>query len=229
MKTIGLLLFKMQKALSVTRYKETNHMGAIRRNAINSVITEADVPESMNKKEYSKLAEYYDLTHKSYDYSSQCDLIEKLFKKHFKHGRVKSLLDIGCGTGNQSIIFAKKGYNVIGIDNSTEMLTVAKKKISRHDRNPPKLFKMDMRRISLRDKFEIALVLIGGFGYLVRNQDTTKFFSSIRRVLSNRNSLLIFDFWQKSSVPQEAKSESGYKGWDIFQPDKKANIRIVRL
>jgi ubiquinone/menaquinone biosynthesis C-methylase UbiE len=38
------------------------------------------------------------------------------------------ILDIATGTGKQAFAFAKKGYNVIGIDLSEDMLRVAKKK-----------------------------------------------------------------------------------------------------
>lgn len=39
------------------------------------------------------------------------------------------VLDMACGTGNQSIAFAKKGFEVIGIDLSLDMLKYARKKI----------------------------------------------------------------------------------------------------
>ncbi len=39
------------------------------------------------------------------------------------------IVDFACGTGSQSIAFAKKGYSVIGIDLSPDMLKIARKKI----------------------------------------------------------------------------------------------------
>lgn len=41
----------------------------------------------------------------------------------------KKILDVACGTGNQAIDFAKKGFEVIGIDLSPDMLKNARKKI----------------------------------------------------------------------------------------------------
>lgn len=41
----------------------------------------------------------------------------------------RKILDIACGTGNQSIDFAKKGFEVVGIDLSSDMLKYARKKI----------------------------------------------------------------------------------------------------
>jgi len=42
--------------------------------------------------------------------------------------RGSRILDVGTGTGKQAFAFAKKGYDVIGIDLSEDMLKVAKKK-----------------------------------------------------------------------------------------------------
>ncbi|PIN73769.1 hypothetical protein COV20_06130 [Candidatus Woesearchaeota archaeon CG10_big_fil_rev_8_21_14_0_10_45_16] len=39
------------------------------------------------------------------------------------------ILDLACGTGNQSIAFAKRGFSVVGIDLSPDMLRYANKKI----------------------------------------------------------------------------------------------------
>jgi len=39
------------------------------------------------------------------------------------------VLDVACGTGNQAISFAKKGFSVVGIDLSSDMLKYAKKKV----------------------------------------------------------------------------------------------------
>ncbi len=40
----------------------------------------------------------------------------------------KRILDAGCGAGRDAVYFAEKGFNVIGIDLSKEMLEAAKKR-----------------------------------------------------------------------------------------------------
>jgi len=39
------------------------------------------------------------------------------------------ILDMACGTGSQSIAFAKRGFSVVGVDLSPDMLARAKKKV----------------------------------------------------------------------------------------------------
>ena len=50
------------------------------------------------------------------------------------HKQKAKILDMACGTGNQSIAFANKNHSVVGVDLSPDMLRYAKKKVkSSHD------------------------------------------------------------------------------------------------
>ena len=71
---------------------------------------------------YSK---YYDLIYETKDYKKECDRVENLIEHNPK---IKKILDIGCGTCNHSIEFSKRGYHVVALDQSNEMLKIAKKK-----------------------------------------------------------------------------------------------------
>jgi len=51
--------------------------------------------------------------------------IVALFKKH----KVKTVLDVGCGTGDHAIALAKEGFKVTGIDRSNLMINEAKKRM----------------------------------------------------------------------------------------------------
>lgn len=48
--------------------------------------------------------------------------------KIFKDNRVKTILDIGCGTGDHIIELARRGFNVVGIDRSRGMINEANKR-----------------------------------------------------------------------------------------------------
>ena len=49
-------------------------------------------------KEY---ADQYDLLYGDKDYEAECDLLEKVFRL-YSSAPVKTILDLGCGTGNQT-------------------------------------------------------------------------------------------------------------------------------
>ena len=44
----------------------------------------------------------------------------------------KSLLDLGCGTGQYSNLMTKLNLNVVGVDRSSSMLKIAKKKYKKN-------------------------------------------------------------------------------------------------
>lgn len=43
------------------------------------------------------------------------------------------ILDVACGTGNVTLPLVRKGYDLIGVDLSEEMLTVAQQKLGEKD------------------------------------------------------------------------------------------------
>lgn len=75
---------------------------------------------------YGDFAYYYDLLTENVDYESRCDYISALLAEN---GIGKGiLLDLACGTGTFSLLFSEKGYEVIGVDASQEMLSQAQEK-----------------------------------------------------------------------------------------------------
>ena len=74
---------------------------------------------------YDMLASYYD-AFQDMDYESLVDYYERLFS-HFGIAP-KLMLDLGCGTGNVTLALAKRGYDMIGLDASEQMLQEASKK-----------------------------------------------------------------------------------------------------
>lgn len=75
-------------------------------------------------KYYDSLAETYS---KRYNWNSIDKEILILFEKRLQDNFVNNLWDLGCGHGQTSKFFADKGYEVVGLDISTEMLKIAQK------------------------------------------------------------------------------------------------------
>ena len=61
------------------------------------------------------------------DYEAYADYVEKIFEK--ENIKPELVLDLACGTGTLTSILAKRGYDMIGIDMSFEMLDIAREKM----------------------------------------------------------------------------------------------------
>jgi SAM-dependent methyltransferase len=169
------------------------------------------------------MAHYYDVVYASIvDYRSSTLFLEKIFKKHGSR-KPKSILDVACGTGNYTFIFADEGYDATGIDLSDEMLQVAREKAS--GRSNPRFLKMDMRKIELDSKYDIATALFGGFGYMLVEAEVGLFLAGIAKHLTP-GGLLVFEFWQNSAIFPAAASPSGQRSWDRAEDDDQLIVRL---
>ncbi len=174
---------------------------------------------------YEKMALYYDWIYRDIvDYEAQTTHLQSILETHSKR-KVESILDIACGTGNYSFVLAKRGYQVTGIDSSSAMISKALEKKT-EDSNP-KFFAMDMRQMWLDDKYDAAVVLFGGFGYLLTEADIKKFLRSAKKHVAT-GGLLIYEFWQSYAIREEAMKPEGYKTWDRIE-DKRKGLVLIRL
>lgn len=87
----------------------------------------------MEMEAYTDFAGVYDIFMDETPYGAWRDTICGVLRKHgIESGLVA---DLGCGTGTLTELLAARGYDMIGIDNSVEMLgrALAKRDISGHD------------------------------------------------------------------------------------------------
>jgi SAM-dependent methyltransferase len=140
---------------------------------------------------YAKRADYYDLMNNYY--TRQTGEEVKFFESKFKksHKKIKRILDAACGTGRFSIEFAKKGYNVVGIDLSKEMLRVAKRK----SKNLTIDYKIaDMRKFKSKNKFDCVMCPFSSILHLETEQEVIQTLKNFYQNLV-KNGILIFDVW----------------------------------
>lgn len=72
---------------------------------------------------YGSFAAVYDELNRDFPYGEVADYYDALIKKYTAPGNI--LLDLGCGSGRLSFLMEQKGYDVVGIDASEEMLSMA--------------------------------------------------------------------------------------------------------
>jgi ubiquinone/menaquinone biosynthesis C-methylase UbiE/uncharacterized protein YbaR (Trm112 family) len=118
-------------------------------------------------------ADEYEKTVVDSNYYKALDQITflKWADQRLRHGDV--VLDLGCGTGRQSIPFAERGIRSIGIDISGEMLKLAKKKIADRGLAPYADFiNADAENPPVRDASFQACICYGMLHHLPNQGDT---------------------------------------------------------
>lgn len=143
---------------------------------------------------YSSL---YDIFYQDKDYGAECDTIEEIFRRYSGYP-VKTILDIGCGTGNHAIRLAQRGYEVTGVDISPHMLTIARSKVISTQAQPNFLLG-DARFLNLGKTFDAVLMMFAVLGYQLTNEDIFCALQTVRRHL-NPEGLFICDVWYGPAV-----------------------------
>lgn len=147
-------------------------------------------------------ADHYDLLYRDKDYESECNMLEGVFK-NYGSGPIESILDLGCGTGNHSLILALRGYHVTGVDKSPDMLEHARQKLGvtqslvKTDRVT--FIQGDVRKMKLERSFDAAIMMFAVLGYQLENADVLAAFSTIRDHL-RPGGLLLLDAWYGPGV-----------------------------
>jgi SAM-dependent methyltransferase len=144
----------------------------------------------------------YDRIYSEKDYAAECDMLERIFHEHAAKP-VRSVLDLGCGTGNHALPLAARGYEVVGVDLSDNMLSEARRKLQALTAETAPVFQHgDIRNIDLGRTFDAALLMFAVIGYQIENADVLTTLRTARKHLC-QGGLLVMDFWYGPAVLTE--------------------------
>lgn len=139
---------------------------------------------------YTDFALIYDTLMDNTPYEHWCSLITEILRRY---GIDKELvLDLGCGTGTLTELLAKEGYDMIGVDNSQEMLSRAMEK--RDESGLSILYLLqDMREFELYGTVKAVVSVCDSLNYLLEEEDIVETFRLVNNYLDPKG-LFIFDF-----------------------------------
>lgn len=138
---------------------------------------------------YQTFAYLYDELTQNVEYEKRCDYILSFFEQNgIKSGTV---LDLACGTGSMSIPFMKKGYRIIGVDLSEEMLEIASNRLFEAG-NSFSLLKAKMQEFELPKKAEACICCLDSINHLNCIDDVLATFKNVYDSLNN-GGLFVFD------------------------------------
>lgn len=95
------------------------------------------------------------------------------------------ILDLCCGEGRHSVLFAKRGHQVSGLDLTNDFLTTAKQNAKKMKLNID-FVRGDMKKTStyfLKNNFDLVVSLYNSFGFFDRKSDDLKTLKEVHQVL----------------------------------------------
>jgi SAM-dependent methyltransferase len=98
-------------------------------------------------------------------------------------------LDLGCGSGNVTLPLAKRGYEMIGIDVSADMLATAR---GREGGENILWLCQDMRSFELYGTVEAVVCTLDGINHLTKKEDVSSCFRLVHNYLVP-NGVFVFD------------------------------------
>jgi len=109
---------------------------------------------------------------------------------HINISKDAKILDLCCGNGRHAIELKKLGYDVLGVDLSSELLDVARLKASESNLDL-KLYKCDMREIPYENEFDLIVQFFTSFGYFETDDENLRVLSAISKALKKDGQFMI--------------------------------------
>lgn len=106
-------------------------------------------------------------------------------------GRPETLLDLACGSGSLSLELASRGVDVIGVDGSEDMLSLAMAKAARGDLELMFL-EQDMRELDLFGTVSGAVCLLDSLNHITNTAGLAEVFRRLGLFIEP-GGLLVFD------------------------------------
>lgn len=134
---------------------------------------------------FNDLNEDWEAIVKARHTGKEADLIRKVMSKR------GMTLDLCCGTGRHSILLGKKGWRIVGLDLSRNLLTIAKRNMKEAGVDFP-LVRGDMRSFPFRNHvFNGAICMFTSFGYLPSEDEDKRSLIEVWRTLQNNGKFLL--------------------------------------
>ena len=126
---------------------------------------------------YDFLAGCYDEFTTDVGYSAWADYIEAHFRRRGLPG--KTVLDLACGTGSLTLELAQRGYEMIGVDLSPEMLAEAAEKNQDVDGIPPIFLCQSMDKLNLYGTIDACVCCLDSVNYVTDPKKLQKAFERV--------------------------------------------------
>ncbi len=168
----------------------------------------------MVQNDFQIFSKYYDRIYlKVKDYQNESEVVKKIIKQ-FEKKPSKTLLDVGCGTG-EHLKYLSRSFRCKGIDISKEMIEMCKAKVP-----DAELEIADMIDFNLGAKFDVVTCLFCSIGYAESLENLVRTLRNFHNHLSNEGLTLVEPWVFKKDF------QKGKFSIETCEDDK---IKLVRM
>ena len=182
---------------------------------------------------YTSFARVYDTFMDNVPYHEWADYLQELLVEYgIEDGLV---LDLGCGTGSMAEELAKRGYDMIGVDNAADMLEIAMEK--RMESGYDILYLLqDMREFELYGTVRGIVSVCDSVNYIIEPDDLLDVFDLVNNYL-DPSGIFIFDFNTEYKYREilgeqtiaEDREQSSFIWENYYDEEEKINEYILTL
>ena len=142
--------------------------------------------------QYDLFSTVYDLFMDNVPYKKWSDEIEAILKEYGISDGI--VLDLGCGTGTLTRLLADKGYDMIGIDSSEDMLMEAMEKVNVNEQGQPDILflNQDITDFELYGTVRAVISTCDSLNYITEEDELLNTFKLVNNYLEP-DGVFIFD------------------------------------
>ena len=175
---------------------------------------------------YEGFGQVYDEFMDNVPYDEWCEYIVDMLNEHDVDGGL--CLELGCGTGEVCERLADKGFDMIGLDASSEMLNQAIKKRDESKKDILYLLQ-DMTEFELYGTVKAVVSICDCLNYLTQNEQLLKTFKLVNNYL-DPGGIFLFDMNTRhkyeeigDSVIAENREDASFIWENFFDSDENIN------
>lgn len=149
----------------------------------------------------------YDLLYQEKNYEGEVDFLRKALERYGGSLTSERVADFGCGTGGHALPLARRGFTVVGVDSSPEMIEIARRKAQSSGLvNQASFYLSDMQSFNGQIQFDSIFCLFAVLSYQVENDALLGTLRSVRRNLKP-GGIFISDFWHGPGLLMDPPTE----------------------
>ena len=173
---------------------------------------------------YTEFAQVYDRFMDNVPYEAWCEGISKILTEHgISEGLV---LDLGCGTGTMTRLLRQKGYDMIGVDASAEMLEIARN----HPDEGILYLQQDMREFELYGTVAAVVCVCDSLNYITEEEDLLQVFRLVWNYLDpdgvfffDMNTIYKYKEMLGETTIAENREEGSFIWENYYDPEEQLN------